>query len=118
MVPLASGVLTCTFGSRQHPVLKTVRIIKGEDWAEAVGTPILATFKSEISFHGDGYSYGHVVPLAHHQGREILYPTIQRCALAESVRTKVKAGNAIGYEGTTGRLSTRPRQHTELYQDG
>ncbi|AZO71131.1 MULTISPECIES: M23 family metallopeptidase [unclassified Mesorhizobium] len=117
MVTPVSGVMTSTFGPRKHPILGTVRIHKGVDWAAPVGTPIMAAFDGEISFQGDGGSYGNLVKIAHANGRETRYAHMQKFAIASGVGTKVKAGDVIGYIGTTG-LSTGPHLHFELYQSG
>ncbi|TPK96864.1 M23 family metallopeptidase [Mesorhizobium sp. B2-4-12] len=117
MVTPVSGVMTSTFGPRKHPILGTVRIHNGVDWAAPIGTPILAAFDGEISFQGDGGSYGNLVKIAHSNGRETRYAHMQKFAIASGVGTKVRAGDVIGYIGTTG-LSTGPHLHFELYQNG
>jgi murein DD-endopeptidase MepM/ murein hydrolase activator NlpD len=117
MVTPVNGVMTSTFGPRMHPILGTVRIHKGVDWAAPVGTPIMAAFDGEIVFQGDGGSYGNLVRISHGNGRETRYAHMQKFAANESVGTKVKAGDIIGYIGTTG-LSTGPHLHFELYQNG
>ncbi|RVD32455.1 M23 family metallopeptidase, partial [Mesorhizobium sp. M4A.F.Ca.ET.020.02.1.1] len=117
MVTPVSGVMTSTFGPRKHPILGTVRIHKGVDWAAPIGTPIMAAFDGEITFQGDGGSYGNLVKISHPNGRETRYAHMQKFALASGVGTKVKAGDVIGYIGTTG-LSTGPHLHFELYQAG
>ncbi|CDX51300.1 conserved exported hypothetical protein [Mesorhizobium plurifarium] len=117
MVTPVAGVMTSTFGPRKHPILGTVRIHKGVDWAAPVGTPVMAAFDGEISFQGDGGSYGNLVKITHANGRETRYAHMQKFAIASGVGTKVKAGDIIGYIGTTG-LSTGPHLHFELYQNG
>ncbi|OHV89397.1 M23 family metallopeptidase [Mesorhizobium sp. ORS 3428] len=117
MVTPVSGVMTSTFGPRKHPILETVRIHKGVDWAAPIGTPVMAAFDGEISFQGDGGSYGNLVKITHANGRETRYAHMQKFAIASGVGTKVKAGDVIGYVGTTG-LSTGPHLHFELYQNG
>ncbi|RUW85059.1 M23 family metallopeptidase [Mesorhizobium sp. M1E.F.Ca.ET.063.01.1.1] len=117
MVTPVNGVMTSTFGPRKHPILGTVRIHKGVDWAAPVGTPIMAAFDGEISFQGDGGGYGNLVKITHANGRETRYAHMQKFAIASGVGTKVKAGDVIGYIGTTG-LSTGPHLHFELYQGG
>ncbi|HEV2507831.1 MAG TPA: M23 family metallopeptidase [Mesorhizobium sp.] len=117
MVTPVSGVMTSTFGPRKHPILGTVRIHKGTDWAAPVGTPIVAAFDGEITFQGDGGGYGNLVKIAHANGRETRYAHMQKFAIASGIGTKVKAGDVIGYVGTTG-LSTGPHLHFELYQNG
>ncbi|MER8904009.1 M23 family metallopeptidase [Mesorhizobium sp. M0772] len=117
MVTPVNGVMTSTFGPRKHPILGVVRIHKGVDWAAPVGTPIAAAFDGEIIFQGDGGGYGNVVKIAHGGGRETRYAHMSKFAIASGVGTKVKAGDIIGYIGTTG-LSTGPHLHFELYQSG
>lgn len=117
MVTPVNGVMTSTFGPRMHPILKTVRIHKGVDWAAPVGTPIAAAFDGQIVFEGDGSGYGNLIRIAHPNGRETRYAHMQRFAANISVGSMVKAGDVIGYIGTTG-LSTGPHLHFELYQDG
>ncbi|TPK63785.1 M23 family metallopeptidase [Mesorhizobium sp. B2-4-19] len=117
MVTPVAGVMTSTFGPRKHPMLGTVRIHKGVDWAAPVGTPVMAAFDGEISFQGDGGSYGNLVKITHANGRETRYAHMQKFAIASGVGTKVKAGDVIGYIGTTG-LSTGPHLHFELYENG
>ncbi|TRC87762.1 M23 family metallopeptidase [Mesorhizobium sp. WSM4310] len=117
MVTPVAGVMTSTFGPRKHPILGTVRIHKGVDWAAPVGAPVMAAFDGEISFQGDGGSYGNLVKIAHANGRETRYAHMQKFAIASGVGTKVKAGDVIGYIGTTG-LSTGPHLHFELYENG
>lgn len=117
MVTPVMGVMTSTFGPRKHPILKTVRIHKGVDWAAPVGTPIAAAFDGEIVFEGNGGGYGNLVRVAHANNRETRYAHMQRFADGKPVGSQVKAGDIIGYIGTTG-LSTGPHLHFELYQDG
>ncbi|MEJ6784817.1 M23 family metallopeptidase [Aminobacter sp. Piv2-1] len=110
------GVMTSTFGPRMHPILKTVRIHKGVDWAAPVGTPVAAAFDGQVVFEGDGKGYGNLVRIAHAGNRETRYAHMQRFAAGVGVGSSVKAGDVIGYVGTTG-LSTGPHLHFELYQD-
>jgi murein DD-endopeptidase MepM/ murein hydrolase activator NlpD len=117
MITPVDGVLTSGFGPRKHPILKTVRIHKGVDWAAPAGTPILAAFDGTIAFRGDGGGYGNVVRIAHADGSETRYAHMQRFAESATVGTSVKAGDTIGYVGTTG-LSTGPHLHFELYRQG
>lgn len=116
MVTPVNGVMTSTFGPRKHPILGTVRIHKGVDWAAPLGTPIAAAFDGEIVFQGDGGGYGNLVKIAHGNGRETRYAHMQKFAIKSGVGAKVKAGDIIGYIGTTG-LSTGPHLHFELYKD-
>ncbi|RWO32166.1 MAG: M23 family metallopeptidase [Mesorhizobium sp.] len=117
MVTPVNGVMTSTFGPRKHPILGTVRIHKGVDWAAPLGTPIAAAFDGEIVFQGDGSGYGNLVKISHGDGSETRYAHMQKFADKAGVGAKVKAGDIIGYIGTTG-LSTGPHLHFELYRNG
>jgi murein DD-endopeptidase MepM/ murein hydrolase activator NlpD len=115
MVTPVNGVMTSTFGPRKHPILKTVRIHKGVDWMAPTGTPVFAAFDGEIAFQGDGGGYGNLVRISHGSGRETRYAHLQR--FNSKMGASVKAGEVIGYVGTTG-LSTGPHLHFELYEGG
>ncbi len=117
MVTPVNGVMTSTFGPRRHPILKTVRIHKGVDWAAPTGTPIMAAFDGVIAFQGDGAGYGNLVKISHPDGRETRYAHMSKFAPNTAVGTTVKAGDVIGYVGTTG-LSTGPHLHFEVYLSG
>jgi len=117
MVTPVNGVMTSTFGPRRHPILKTVRIHKGVDWAAPIGTPIMAAFDGTIAFQGDGAGYGNLVKISHPDGRETRYAHMSKFAPNTAVGTVVKAGDVIGYVGTTG-LSTGPHLHFEVYLSG
>ncbi|TIR30874.1 MAG: M23 family metallopeptidase, partial [Mesorhizobium sp.] len=117
MVTPVNGVMTSTFGPRKHPILGTVRIHKGVDWAAPLGTPIAAAFDGEVVFQGDGGGYGNLVKISHGNGRETRYAHMQKFAVKGGVGAKVKAGDIIGYIGATG-LSTGPHLHFELYRNG
>lgn len=117
MVTPVAGVLTSTFGPRQHPILKQVRIHKGVDWGAPLGTPIMAAFDGTIAFAGDGNGYGNVIRIDHGGGKATAYAHMSRFADGMKVGLAVHAGEVIGYVGTTG-LSTGPHLHFELYQDG
>jgi murein DD-endopeptidase MepM/ murein hydrolase activator NlpD len=115
MLTPVNGVLTSRFGPRMHPVLKTVRIHKGVDWAAPVGTPVYAAFSGKIKFAGDAGSYGNLVKISHGGGKETRYAHMNRIAQEAKPGRKVKAGDIIGYVGTTGR-STGPHLHFELFR--
>lgn len=117
VIPVAGGVLTSGFGPRKHPILKTVLLHKGVDWAAPIGTPVLAAMAGTISFAGDGGSYGNLIKMAHENGRETRYAHLNAFAKTATPGATVAAGDVIGYIGTTGR-STGPHLHFELYLSG
>nr|WP_245396543.1 M23 family metallopeptidase [Jiella sonneratiae] len=117
MVVPVKGVMTSTFGPRLHPILKTVRIHKGVDWAAPVGTEVHAAFAGTLAYAGDGKGYGNLVRIGHGGGRETRYAHLSRFAPGLKAGQAIAAGQLIGYVGTTG-LSTGPHLHFELYVDG
>jgi len=117
MVTPVRGVLTSTFGPRRHPILKQVRIHKGVDWGAPVGTPIVAAFDGKVEFAGDGKGYGNVIRISHGGGKATAYAHMSRFGEGMAIGIEVRAGDTIGYVGTTG-LSTGPHLHFEVYQDG
>ena len=117
MVLPVNGVMKSTFGPRRHPILKAVRIHKGVDWAAPSGTPVFAAFDGDVVSAGDAGQYGNLVRLRHPGGRETRYAHLDRFDQKARPGAKVKAGDVIGYVGTTG-LSTGPHLHFELYVGG
>lgn len=117
MLTPVRGVMTSTFGPRNHPILKTVRIHNGLDWAAPIGTPIHAAFDGTIAFAGNGGDYGNLVKIAHANGFETRYAHMNAFAEGLAQGTSVRSGDLIGYLGTTG-LSTGPHLHFELRQNG
>lgn len=117
MATPVQGVMTSTFGPRNHPILNTVRIHKGVDWAAPIGTPVYAAFKGKVTFMGNGGDYGNLVRIMHENGFETRYAHLN--AFAEGLQNgqNVRAGQQIGEIGTTG-LSTGPHLHFELRLDG
>ncbi len=114
MIVPVKGVLTSTFGPRRHPILKTVRIHKGVDWAAPRGTPVHAAFAGTLVYAGDGKGYGNLVQIEHGGGRETRYAHLSRFAPGLQVGQSISGGQLIGYVGTTG-LSTGPHLHFEVY---
>lgn len=112
-----SGVLRSGFGPRMHPILRRVRTHQGVDWAAPSGTPIVAVFQGTINFAGPNGGYGNFVRIAHPNGLASGYAHMSAFAKGIAPGVSVKAGDVIGYVGTTG-LSTGPHLHFELYVDG
>lgn len=111
------GTLSSPYGPRFHPVLKEVRLHGGVDWAAPIGTPVIAALPGRIAVVGDGGGYGNVVYIDHANRVQSRYAHLDRFAPTAKVGAQVKAGDLIGYVGTTGR-STGPHLHFEIRQDG
>ena len=113
----AKGVLTSRFGPRMHPILKVAKLHKGTDWAAPTGTPVVAAFDGTILYAGDGGTYGNLIKITHPGGLETRYAHLSAFAPGLKSGQPVKAGDAIGFIGTTGQ-STGPHLHFELYEAG
>lgn len=109
-----NGQVTSGFGMRRHPILGYARLHAGVDFGAAWGSPIVATAGGVVAFAGRHGGHGNYVRLEH-GGFGTGYGHMSRIAVAPG--TQVRAGQVIGYVGSTG-LSTGPHLHYELYQGG
>ncbi|EBA05756.1 peptidoglycan DD-metalloendopeptidase family protein [Sagittula stellata] len=116
MVVPVKGVKTSGFGPRHHPILKQVRNHDGVDWAAPTGTPIVSAMNGTVEYAGPGGGYGNVIYIDHGNGQQTRYAHMSKYG-AFKKGDRVKAGDVIGYVGTTGR-STGPHLHFELRVNG
>ena len=109
-MPLAKNPVTSNFGWRSP------RWHYGTDLDLDRGDTITSVFDGVVRIvKWDGGGYGHYVVVRHYNGLETLYGHMTR-ALVET-GTFVKAGEAIGLGGSTGR-STGPHLHFEVRYHG
>lgn len=109
------GRITSNFGARRHPILGYTRMHGGVDFGAPQGAPIYAVGDATVSFAGWGGGHGNHVKLDHGGGFGTGYSHMSRIAVSPG--TRVRAGQVIGYVGSTG-LSTGPHLHYELYKNG
>lgn len=109
--------ISSPYGIRFHPVLHTVKMHTGIDYAAPIGTKILAPSDGVVSFSGWKGGYGNTIMLSHANGIETLYGHMSAFISGMNVGTRVKAGDVIGLVGSTGR-STGPHLHYEVRVDG
>lgn len=109
------GRITSNFGARRHPVLGYTRMHAGVDFGASYGSPIYAVGDATVSFAGWHGGHGNYVRLDHGGGFGTGYGHMSRIAVSPGSR--VRAGQVIGYVGSTG-LSTGPHLHYELYRNG
>lgn len=102
---------------RRHPILNTIRAHKGTDYAAPAGTPIRATGDGRIVFRGVKGGYGRTVIIQHGTRYRTLYAHMSRFASGQSVGSRVRQGQVIGYVGASG-LATAPHLHYEFLVDG
>ncbi len=112
--PVAYTRISSPFGYRVHPVLHTVRMHTGIDYAAPTGTPIKAAADGEVIFKGWKGGYGNTVMIRHANGVETLYGHMSAFSPADG---RVRAGEVIGFVGTSGR-STGPHLHYEARVNG
>jgi murein DD-endopeptidase MepM/ murein hydrolase activator NlpD len=110
-----AGRVTSLFGMRRHPILGFVRMHAGIDFGARYGSPIFAVADGAVSFAGRHGGHGNYVRLEHGGGNGTGYGHMSRIAVSPG--TRVRAGQVIGYVGSSG-LSTGPHLHFEAYQNG
>ncbi|WP_054660181.1 M23 family metallopeptidase, partial [Stenotrophomonas pictorum] len=114
--PIQFARLSSNFGSRRHPILGTMRMHKGVDYAARTGTPIMAAGDARVQFAGTQRGYGNVVILDHGRGHTTLYGHMSRLGPYRTGQ-RVAQGQVIGYVGSTG-MSTGPHLHYEFRVNG
>ena len=115
-MPIPYARLSSKFGARRHPVLGSMRMHKGVDYAASSGTPIMAAGDSRVEFVGWQRGYGNTVILNHGRGYTTLYGHMSRTAKLRKGQS-VAQGTVIGYVGSTG-MSTGPHLHYEFRVNG
>jgi len=110
-----NGHMTSGFGLRRHPILGYTRMHAGIDFGAAWGSPIFAVSDGMVSYAGRHGGHGNYVRIEHGGGLGTGYGHMSRIAVAPG--TRVRAGQVIGYVGSTG-LSTGPHLHYEVYENG
>lgn len=106
--------ISSPYGIRVHPILHTVKMHTGIDYAAPVGTPVYAPADGTITFKGWKGGYGHAVVMEHGGGVETIYGHLSAFSPAAG---RVRAGEVIGFVGTSGR-STGPHLHYEARING
>ena len=115
IMPVVGGHITSGFGARRHPILGYTRMHAGIDFGAAYGSPIYAVSDGLVAFAGWHGGHGNFVKLEHGGGFGTGYGHMSRIAVSPG--SHVRAGQVIGYVGSTG-LSTGPHLHYELYRGG
>lgn len=115
-MPIPYARLSSKFGARRHPVLGSMRMHKGVDYAAPTGTPIMAAGDARVEFVGWQRGYGNTVILNHGRGYTTLYGHMSRTAKLRKGQP-VPQGKVIGYVGSTG-MSTGPHLHYEFRVNG
>lgn len=115
-MPIPYARLSSGFGGRRHPILGSMRMHKGVDYAAGSGTPIQAAGEARVAFVGWKGGYGRAVELDHGRGHTTFYAHMSRFAKLKPGQ-RVAQGTVIGYVGSTG-MSTGPHLHYEFRVNG
>lgn len=117
--PVAHSRITSRFSLRRlHPVLGYVRPHYGVDYAAPYGTPVMAVGPGKIVYVGYKGGFGRLIEVFHPQfGFVSQYGHLSRYAKISKVGHFVKAGEVIGYVGTSG-MTTGPHVHFGIKQNG
>jgi murein DD-endopeptidase MepM/ murein hydrolase activator NlpD len=111
--PIAEGQLRSTFGMRYHPILRYSRMHTGVDWANRIGTPIVAAGDGRIRSAGWDSGYGRRVEIEHAYNFVTAYSHMSAFAKGIKDGVRVRQGQVIGYLGNSG-LATGPHLHYEV----
>lgn len=115
ILPVSGARITSSFGMRYHPILGYSRMHSGTDLAAPWGSPIFAVADGLVGYAGGRGGYGNYVKLEHGGDLSTAYGHMSRIAVSPGMR--VRAGQVIGYVGSTG-MSTGPHLHYEVFRDG
>lgn len=98
---------------RKHPVYGIVKPHHGVDLAARMQTPIKATAAGRIIYANVKGGYGNTIMIQHNEQYKTLYAHMHHFAKTSKVGHYVRAGDIIGYVGSTG-VSTGPHVHYEI----
>jgi murein DD-endopeptidase MepM/ murein hydrolase activator NlpD len=113
--PLASPIVTSTYGYRLHPIFGDRRLHAGIDLRAATGTPVYASGSGVVVWAGHRGGYGNTVVLAHGGSLATLYAHNSELLVASG--DTVRRGQLIARAGSTGN-STGPHLHFEVRVGG
>lgn len=115
MVPCKYSRVSSPFGYRWHPTTGEWSMHKGVDLAAPKGTPIYASRSGYVNVATYHSTAGNYVTINHRDGYTSVYMHMTHYVV--SVGQEVKAGQLIGYVGSTGR-STGPHLHFGIHYYG
>jgi len=108
------GILSSSFGWREHPVEGGSKFHYGVDLAAAEGTPVIAFADGAVYATGESSTLGNYIMLQHEGGYITLYAHCSRVTISGG---SVAMGDKIAEVGSTG-LATGPHLHFELHNGG
>ena len=115
LVPCNYTRFSSPYGMRLHPVYKVMKMHWGVDLGAKQGTPIVATRAGTIKWATWDNSAGFYVGIDHGDGFQSIYMHMTHYVVSKG--QSVKAGQVIGYVGSTG-TSTGPHLHFGIKYNG
>lgn len=115
LVPCNYTRFSSPYGMRLHPVYKVMKMHWGVDLGAKQGTPIVATRAGVVKWATWENSAGFYVGIDHQDGFQSIYMHMTHYVV--SAGQSVKAGQVIGYVGSTG-TSTGPHLHFGIKYNG
>ena len=115
MVPCKYSRVTSPFGYRYHPTTGEYSMHKGVDLAAPKGTPIYATRSGYVNVATYHATAGNYITINHRDGYTSVYMHMTHYVVSPG--EEVKAGQLVGYVGSTGR-STGPHLHFGIHKNG
>lgn len=113
--PVNYSYISSPFGYRWHPVTGQWTMHRGVDMPMPTGTPIYASRSGYVTIATYHSTSGNYVMIDHQDGYKSVYMHMTHDTV--SVGDYVKAGQVIGYVGSTGR-STGPHLHFGISYKG
>lgn len=101
ITPVAYSYVSSPFGYRWHPVTGEWAMHNGVDLPASKGTPIYATRSGYVTIATYHRTAGNYVTINHQDGYSSVYMHMTRYVVSKG--EYVKAGQLIGYVGSTGR---------------
>lgn len=102
---------------RLHPILRTYRPHRAQDYAAPKGTPVYAAGDGKVIFAAAKGAIGNLVVLQHANGWQTYYGHLSHFAKGLKAGDNVAKRTLVGYVGSTGR-STGPHLHYAVAKGG
>ena len=115
ITPCAYSYVSSPFGYRVHPVTGKYTMHNGVDLPAPKGTPFYATRSGYVTTATYHYTAGNYVSINHQDGYSSVYMHMTHYVVSKG--EYVKAGQLIGYVGSTGR-STGNHLHFGISKNG
>lgn len=109
------GRITSGYGYRISPINGARTFHTGIDVSAPLGTPIRAAMSGHVITAGYSEVFGNYVVITHHSNYRTLYGHMNSITAKSGIY--VKAGDIIGYVGSTGQ-STGSHLHFTVYKNG